>query len=460
MTPPKTPHRPPPSTGPTNPNIEHPASSKVEAGSEPEARHKKHKHPKHPKPPSGGGSAGSGSGSGPAFGQPMPTSDPTSFKVPHPSDNGLYTKVDDKLVQAFPAPRGGVEPVLTLEEVWGPEGAAKIAAIEKAQQIVFHSVGDTGNVKGPRSQEEVADKMVSDFTDPNPADTPAFFFHLGDVVYSFGEAKYYYDQFYAPYRDYQAPILAVAGNHDGEVYSGDAETSLEAFLRNFCAETPVESPDSGGLIRTAMIQPGVFFTFDAPYIRILALYSNCLEDPGVISTEGGTRPLLNDTQLDYLAAALTRCKTEKYAGAVVIVTHHPPYTGGEEHGGSPLMLADIDAACTKAGFWPHAHLSGHAHNYQRLTRTINGMDIPYIVAGGGGHGLSTMREINGAPIRTPLVIDSTLTLESYDDTDYGYLRIVVDATSLRIEFHPASDGGTTKTPDDVVTVDIETRTVS
>ena len=105
-------------------------------------------------------------------------------------------------MQPFPAPRGGTEPVLTLEQVWGSSGAAKIAAIEKAQQIVFHSVGDTGNVKGPRSQEAVADKMVADFDDPNPADTPAFFFHLGDVVYSFGESKYYYDQFYNPYRDY------------------------------------------------------------------------------------------------------------------------------------------------------------------------------------------------------------------------------------------------------------------
>ena len=267
-------------------------------------------------------------------------------------------------------------------------------------------------------------------------------------------------QFFAPSRDYHAPFLAVAGNHAGEVYSGDPETTLVSFLRNFCSATAVESPDAGGLIRTTMIQPGIFFTFDAPYVRILALYSNCLEDPGVISTEGGTRPLLNDTQRDYLTAALTRCKTENYAGAVLIITHHPPYTGGATHGGSPLMLADIDACCTRASFWPHAHLSGHAHNYQRFTRTINGMDIPYIVAGCGGHGIDPMRSINDGPIRTPLVIDPTLTLESYDDTDYGYLRIIVDATTMRIEFHPASDGGTTKTPDDVVTVDLGTRLAS
>ena len=61
--------------------------------------------------------------------------------------------------------------------------------------------------------------------------------------------------------------------------------------------------------------------------------------------------------------------------------------------------------------------------------------------------------------RTPYKIDDTLTLESYDDTDYGYLRVLVDPTQLRIEFHPASDGGQTKTPDDSVTVDLASGTL-
>jgi hypothetical protein len=63
-------------------------------------------------------------------------------------------------------------------------------------------------------------------------------------------------------------------------------------------------------------------------------------------------------------------------------------------------------------------------------------------------------------IRTPYKIDNTLTLESYDDNDYGYLRVVVNATTMRIEFHPQSDGSTTKTPDDVVTINLSTRQIS
>jgi hypothetical protein len=209
-----------------------------------------------------------------------------------------------------------------------------------------------------------------------------------------------------------------------------------------------------------MIQPSVYFTFDTPLVRIFGLYSNVLEDPGVISAQTGTaspNSVLDSRQVDFLTAGLKRVTSDGFKGAVVIAVHHPPFTGGSEHGGSPLMLADIDAACTAAGVWPHAVFSGHAHNYQRYTRTVNGLKIPFIVAGCGGHNpLSTIR----ATLRTPYVIDDTLTLESYDDTDYGYTRVVVTVETMTIEFHPESDGGTVKTPDDSVTINLANYTVS
>ena len=54
-------------------------------------------------------------------------------------------------------------------------------------------------------------------------------------MYSLGEAQYYYDQFYEPYRDYPAPILAVPGNHYEKVSPEAHTASLAAFLQNFCA---------------------------------------------------------------------------------------------------------------------------------------------------------------------------------------------------------------------------------
>ena len=389
----------------------------------------------------------------PVFAQPKPSPDPTTFKDPVTDQKD--TEVAD--LEPVPQPVGGAaEPILTLAQVYGSAGDQKVLTIEQAGQIVFHCVGDTGSAKGPDTQSMVADKMVTDFDEENAADVPSFFFHLGDVVYYFGEGAYYYDQFYEPFRSYPAPIVAIPGNHDGVVYPKDPAPTLDAFLRNFCAPSPAPSPDAGGLSRTTMSEPGVYFTFDAPFVRILGLYSNVLEDPGVISSQGGTNSL-DDRQITFLTTALKRIKSQKYSGAVIIAVHHPPFTAGSVHGGSPQMLADIDSACTAAGVWPHAVFAGHSHNYQRYTRTVNGMQIPFLVAGCGGHSpLSAMR----GTYRTPYKVDNTLTLESYDDTDYGYMRVVVTAGSMTIEFHPESDGGVTKTPNDTVTINLQTRALS
>jgi hypothetical protein len=298
--------------------------------------------------------------------------------------------------------------------------------------------------------------MVSDFDD-DEKEKPRFYFHLGDVVYSFGEEQYYYDQFYEPYRDYPAPILALAGNHDGMVAPGTDAKTLAAYLQNFCASEFEVAPEAGGLSRTAQIQPGVFFTFEAPFVRILALYSNTLEDPGVIADD-----TIGNSQLAYLEAALGRVTSDGYEGALILAHHHPAYTAGSKHGWSEAMLAQIDKICEKTGVWPHAVLSAHAHNYQRFTRARGESQIPYIICGNGGHGLAKLSHKKTGPLRTPQVLkvdrnSDSVTLENYDDQDYGYLRVVATASQLRIEYHPASDGDGAKTPDDFVTVDLKTR---
>ena len=259
----------------------------------------------------------------PEFAQPEPTPAPGKFRTPHLSDSEAYNILDELQKEhkikpiPFPPSRGGTEPIITLEQIWGSEGTKIMRNIVNSGQIVFHAVGDTGNTRSVKPQEGVADKMQSDFIHEVGRDQPAFFLHLGDVVYSFGEAQYYYDQFYEPYRDYPAPIIALAGNHDGMVAPGATATSLEAFLRNFCSTTFQHSLDAGGLDRTTMIQPGVYYTFEAPFVRIIALYSNTLEDPGVISTENGTFPQVTDVQLAFLRAALTRTKHQNYDGAAL-----------------------------------------------------------------------------------------------------------------------------------------------
>ncbi len=424
------------------------------------------RHPKKPRPPSGGPPPRVLDG--PMFSQPQPTPDPTIFRVNHPSDGPAY-KVIDKLnkegklhAMPFPAPRGAAdEPRLTLEAVFGGNAGA-IATITGNGQIVFHALGDCGSTRGPATQNLVTDKMIADFDETHPKEVPQFALLLGDIIYNFGETEYYYDQFYEPYRNYHAPVLAAAGNHDGMISPLAHATSLAAYLRNFCSDPAqgyVVTPEAGGLSRTAQIQPGVFFTLEAPFVRVLVVYSNTLEDPGVIADVN-----TGDSQLQFLEAALNRVKTEGFAGAVLVAHHHPQYAIGGQHSSSTQLRQQMDALFAKTGVWPHAFLAGHAHSYQRFTRTRpDGTELPYVVCGNGGHNVQKLHTMGGVPLRTPQIIapdtpgDDPVTFENYDDMNYGYLRIIVDATQLRIEYHPASDGGTVKTPDDSVTIDLKSR---
>jgi hypothetical protein len=419
----------------------------------------------------------------PQFGEPTPTPDPKKFSVKHGSDKEAYSILDQmkgKLrPRPFPVVAGVDEPVLQLADAYGPKGTTIVAQIQGAKQLVFHALGDTGNTRGPKDQSLVADKMVADYDDSDRRQVPSFAYHLGDVVYSFGESTYYYDQFYDPYRDYPAPIFAIAGNHDGMVAPNSDAVTLDAFVRNFCtAGQPTHrTPEAGELSRTAQVQPGVYFTFEAPFVRILGLYSNSLEDPGVISSQGGTFSELSDAQLVFLKTALQRIKAEKYSGAVIIAVHHPPYVAQiavsakksrnvGRHGGSPDMLDEIDAACQASGVWPHAVLSGHAHNYQRFTRIKQGRETPFIICGNGGHAHQSLTRNTEPAIRVPVdqpTLSSdgdSVTFENYDDQDFGYLRLIVNAVQLRIEYHPMSDGAAAKTPDDQVTVDLATHKIA
>ena len=420
--------------------------------------------------PTTGAAAGGGARilDAPVFAQPMPTEDPTIFKVKHPSDNDAYKLIDELNKEGriqplpFPAPRGaGLEPQLTLGAVFGDNQRA-IDTIVGNGQIVFHATGDCGSTRGPKTQNVVTDKMIGDFVESDPREVPQFCVLLGDIVYNFGETEYYYDQFYEPYRNYAAPVLAAAGNHDGMVSPLAHAVSLQAYLRNFCADPGqgfTVTPEAGGLSRTAQIQPGVFFTFDAPFVRIFVFYSNTLEDPGVISNS-----TIGSSQLDFLRAALQRVKKEQYKGALLFAHHHPPYAVGGQHSSSTQMRQQMDAICTAADVWPHAVLAGHAHSYQRYTRhRADGTEIPYIICGNGGHNVQKLQTLNGVPLRTPQPVvsksptEDAVVLENYDDLDYGYLRVIADPQQLRIEYHPASDSVGAKTPDDSVTVDLTTR---
>jgi Calcineurin-like phosphoesterase len=430
----------------------------------------------------------------PIFNEGQITPDPKRFKTKHPSDNQQYKQIEKLLtkdVVPFLQSRAQPGDLYTLESALGPHGSESIQAIKQAGKIVFHCVGDTGASSQGKYGDElrVSDQVTEDCRTSAAADRPAFFYHLGDVVYNFGESKYYYDQFYEPYRNYPAPIFAIPGNHDSFILPGTApeDAPLNIFTRNFCAVSPTITQEAGSLHRTAMTQPGVYFALDAPFVRIIGLFSNALEDPGLISSENGKWPGVPDYQLNFLAAQLGQIKKQKYAGAVVLALHHPPFCyqpapkaggAGGDHSSSPNMLQQIDTICKAQGVYPHAVLSGHAHNYQRFTRTVRfgggDIEVPFLICGDGGHDvLSVVQGKNGqapqepqygVPVdylepAQPAVQAKSLVLEHYDDTNFGYLRITVDKSNLQIDFHQVGTSSIAQSRADTVTVELASRTI-
>jgi hypothetical protein len=417
--------------------------------------------------------------------------DPTRFKTAHPSDTNQYKEIQNLLkkdVVGFDSSRIPSRELYSLESAFGPHGHEIVQRIKAAGKIVFHAAGDTGaSNEGKYGNEiRVADQVTHDCQTSNVANRAAFFYLLGDVVYDFGESKYYYDQFYDPFRNYPGPIFAIPGNHDSFVIPNTppADTPLSIFTRNFCAQEPAITPEAASLHRTAVTQPGVYFTLDAPFVRIIGLFSNALEDPGVISSENGKWADVPDLQLEYLAAQLSQVKKEKFPGAILLAVHHPPFSyappprkagSGGNHGGSPNMLRQIDTICEAAGVYPHAVLSGHAHNYQRFERTLRfgskEISVPFIVCGDGGHNVNKLvRSKRGQVAQEPYfgvdvsyleskpaVQTKSLVLKHYDDTNYGYLRITVDKTHLRIGFHQVAKANIPQSRVDLVTVHLGSR---
>jgi hypothetical protein len=295
---------------------------------------------------------------------------------------------------------------------------------------------------------------------------PAFFYHLGDVVYYLGQERYYYDQFYDPYRDYDAPIFSIPGNHDGMISPSVDLKTLQGFLDNFCTSAPGHNAEAQGHSRTTMTQPGVYFTLDAPFVKFIGLYSNISEGAteGVISGS-----VVGPAQLNFLQQQLQAAATQRVGGdnrALVLAVHHPPFTGSSDHAPSPSMLKQIDAACQQAKILPDLVLSGHAHLYERYTRFVGNNQIPFVVAGCGGYfNLSGFKKgKSGAKPKPPVMgtdaSGNKLKLESYSDTTFGFLRLTVSASQVQCQFLGVNPTTKAVSPMDRFTLDLRHHTVT
>ena len=326
--------------------------------------------------------------------------------------------------QPLPPPNGAPPFRFDLSQLLHPDA---LAAITRAGRLVFHCVGDTGDERGTQ-MDFVAGMMTDDYDASPDGAVPAFFYHLGDVVYFAGDIDKYGECFYETYAEYPAPIVAIPGNHDcqpDDPQDGPVDPNkkpLDGFVQNFMSRDPTRL---GSLkttsARTQMDLPNVYWTFTTPFATIIGLFSNVSE----------TEAELHPDQIDWFRGELAAADTDK---ALIVTIHHPPFSGDTEHSGSTVAERVLFDSFAATSVYPHLVLSGHVHNYQRFTVReggAGGFDVPCVVAGNGGYTkLGRLHRLHGRDPRAPLRLTDTLRLESYDQDNFGFLRFEVTRDAI------------------------------
>ena len=324
------------------------------------------------------------------------------FKKNQPDDSFKY--------QPLPKPSGRYPYRMGLEEV---------ITDPPKDKMVFHMVGDTGSVRNPSFQKLVVAQMLRHFKENgSEADDPQFLYHLGDVVYNFGEASEYQKQFFIPYERYPAPIVAIAGNHDSEVNpESKPYRSLDAFTAVFCDSEKRGVPFSGGANRKSMNQPNVYWTLETPMATFIGLHSNTPKF-GIVTAE----------QREWFRKELLAADKLRPEKAVIVCIHHSPYSADINHGSSIPMIEFLEDAFAETGVKPDVVFSGHVHNYQRMEKEYpDGDKVLFIVAGGGGYDeLHAVASEDDDRFTNDNPLFKDVDLINFCDDKHGFLKIEID----------------------------------
>ncbi|MGO3164397.1 MAG: metallophosphoesterase family protein [Sphingobacteriaceae bacterium] len=316
--------------------------------------------------------------------------------------------------RSLPSPTGSFPYHLNLEKIIG-------TAVGKLQdRMAFHMVGDTGSVRHSEFQQTVARTLAAQLADKTEI-SPAFLYHLGDIVYNFGEAEEYPAQFLSPYNRYDAPIFAIPGNHDGDINPTalNQYESLDAFMQVFCDTKPRRVNFGGSDGRMSMVQPNPYWTLETPLARFIGLYANVTKH-GIIDAE----------QQEWFIEELRTAGTAGNQQAIIVCLHHAPYSADTNHGSSLAMIDFLQHAYSQAGVTPDLVCSGHVHSYQRFQQTLSdGTTIPYIVAGAGGYAdLHRVADLDDPSVQALQGDGKTVKLVNYCDDCFGFMKMEIQRT--------------------------------
>ena len=327
----------------------------------------------------------------------------------------------DQLQRSF-----AIEAVEPLPQPYSPGRStpSDLGITDPGDPVSFFILGDVGGIKTPGPQNAVSSAMEA------RQDEGAFALILGDVVYFNGQENSvgpqqtgYQDQFYEAYAHFAKPILAFPGNHDGDPQPGD--TSLSGFMENFCTKTPGIPPSDPRLEygRHTQTLPYCEWTLELAALTIITVYTN-------VPSGGHLEP---EQQ-----ARLTQELKDADSGKPVIVgLHHPPYSIDAHHGGSQQIGDALDQAFKDSGRIPDMVLSGHVHDYQRFTRTIDGKSVPYIVSGNGGY--HNLHRFAADATQGESVADGVV-FDFGDPNHYGFIKLTVNGGTISGEYVAVTPG--------------------
>ncbi len=320
-------------------------------------------------------------------------------------------QLDDSFkIQPLPAPSGNYPYHLSFP----------LSAGYRSKTFAFNLVGDTGGLKSPKFQQQIAEelgKQTADHLYPSQ-----FLYHLGDVVYHYGEREHYEKQFFTPYASFPGSIFAIAGNHDADVNPSNAVPykSLDAFTAVFCDVRPKDHYFSKDVERKNQCQPNVYWTLNTEMATIIGLYSN-------VPKFG----YLGEEQQDWFVKELISAGEVQQEKAIIVCVHHAPYSADANHGSSLAMIKVLENCFEKAGVLPDIVFSGHVHNYQRFSKSYPGdKTVPFIVAGSGGFDeLHVLASSDDSGFTSEHPHFENVTLENYSLYQHGFIKVILEKTT-------------------------------
>lgn len=315
----------------------------------------------------------------------------------------------------------------------GGRANANQLGITDSSPITFLVIGDHGGIKDPDPQNAVTNAMEARMAD-DPK--PAFVYTVGDIVYYNGDGSEYTPQFYEAYGHLALPIVGIPGNHDGDTTDDPSRLPLDTFMANFCAPEPTPPVGNEEYNRDVETQPYCDWTLELASATIVGVYTNV--------PPGGH---LEQSQTDWLAGELQAAAGDK---PLIVTCHHPPYSIDAMHGGAQVIGEALDAVFSASSRIPDLVLSGHVHDYQRFTRTMDGgRALPYIVIGNSGyHNLHHLAR-DAAPGEQ--VVEG-VTLEFGDDESWGYLELTIGGKTISGAYNAVTKTGAVMANADTFTI--------